>query len=215
MNKPLTTKKPHQKVANKSVIGSIKGGIRHPKANKRTGSQLDADKLLIERWALEGCNCQTIADRLAEVRPYKLSAVQIWQDLKKLRKQWVEETKTERGEAIARELKRLDRQEEELWGEWQRSKDNATTKTTETIIIKLNGKKKKLEVKASKQDAVRVTDKIEGRTAQAAYMKLIQDIGVARRDLLGLDPPKKTALTTPDGESPYEFLVKMDDKEMP
>ena len=170
------------------------------KAPKRTPVQLEADAAFIEHYAVMGKTVRQIAEilnkeRAKAVPPYSLSKSQVAQDLVNIRKEWHKEMNKDISEFIEAELKGLQRQEDELWLAWERSKKNAVTKTTETLPVTetVAGIEIKRMLKGKK------VVKTEGQTGQSAYMDLILRIREQRRSLLGLYQPKRTEITGADG----------------
>lgn len=161
------------------------------KKNKRTASQKEADAAFIEHYAVMGKTVRQMKDMLNVERakatpPYTLSHSQVDNDLKKIRAAWRKEAFQEISDYVKAEMKGLQRQEDELWEAWAKSKLDATTKTAETSgSDSKRGSKSKITV--------------EGRTGEATYMNLILQIREQRRSLLGLDQPKRTEITGADG----------------
>ena len=159
--------------------------------HKRTESQRAADDAWLEHWSCRGKTVRWLTDNLAKERDYTLSTTQIQNDLVKVRQLWRQSAIVERTAAVAKELAGLQAQEDELWKAWERSKQDAVTKTTEKNDIKV-GQTKVKGAKASKS-----TTRTEGQCGEAAYMKLILDIRDQRRKLLGIDAP---TTIRPDGK---------------
>lgn len=171
------------------------------KAPKRTTVQLEADAAFIEHYAVMGKTVRQIAallniERAKAVPPYSLSKSQIAQDLVNIRKEWHKEMTKDISEFIEAELKGLQRQEDELWLAWERSKRNAVTKTTETLPEK---RETVAGIEIKRKLKGKTVIKSEGQNGQAAYMDLIFKCREQRRSLLGLDQPKRTEITGADG----------------
>jgi len=171
------------------------------KRNKRTTMQLEADAAFVEHYAVMGKTVRQITEMLNAERakcdpPYQLSTSQVNQDLEKVRKEWHKEMTKDISEFVEAELKGLQRQEDELWLAWERSKKNAVTKTTETLPEKRDTVAG-IEIKRKLKGKTVI--KSEGQNGQAAYMDLIFKCREQRRSLLGLDQPKRTELTGADG----------------
>lgn len=188
-----------KKRADKQFIGER----HHKKANKRTTPQIAADLKFCEHWHVRGKTDAQLAEMLAKIRPYTLSRQQVNADLQKLRAMWEESAITKRGDAIARELAGLQAQEDELWEAWEKSKLAAKTRTVESS-------KEAGEKKSSKKE--RVTT--EEQCGEAQFQKLIADIRVQRRQLLGLDAPAKIQ-PVGDDWMPQEFIVGISASELP
>ena len=171
------------------------------KAPKRTGVQLEADAAFIEHYAVMGKTVRQIAEILNKERakatpPYSLSKSQVAQDLVNIRKEWHKEMTKDISEFVEAELKGLQRQEDELWLAWERSKKNAVTKTTETLPEK---RETVAGIEIKRKLKGKTVIKSEGQNGQAAYMDLIFKCREQRRSLLGLDQPKRTEITGADG----------------
>jgi hypothetical protein len=171
------------------------------KANKRTAAQLDADAVFIEHYAVMGKTEWQITALLNIERakcdpPYQLSRSQIKQDLTRIRAEWHKEMTKDISEFVEAELKGLQRQEDELWLAWERTKKNAVTKTTETLPEK---RETVAGIEIKRKLKGKTVIKSEGQNGQAAYMDLIFKCRDQRRSLLGLDQPKRTEITGADG----------------
>jgi hypothetical protein len=181
---------------------------RHPKAPKRSEAQKAADLEFFEHWHIRGKSERQLAKMIAEIRPYTLCRQQINQDLKKLRERWQESALVKRTDAIARELAGLDAQEDELWQAWEKSKHEAMTKTEESFTTAGKGKSKR----SKKINRQRITT--EAQCGEASFQKLIGDIQIQRRQLLGLDAPAKVQ-PVGDDWMPQEFLIGLTKTELP
>jgi hypothetical protein len=156
---------------------------------KRTQAERVADAVEIERWHLKGKSEREIVRLLAEIRPYTLSQKQINYDLQKIRKEWMSASVAKVSEAIARELRGLQIQEDELWEAWERSKAEKIRRSAHTS--------KSGEVAGqTKQSLVN-----ESQVGDPRFMALILEIRQQRRELLALDKikPQKLELTGQNG----------------
>lgn len=166
---------------------------------KRKPSQILKDSILIEKWALEGYNCREIAEKLNDIRPYSLSAVTVYQDLKKLMAQWKEETTISIDERVAQMLKRIDKRRKELEKAWKRSQ-----RAFESIT------------KKTSPDGLSITRVKEERDGQVAFINALSDLDRQERELLGLDKPTKTALTDITGTESFQpLVVNISNEDMP
>jgi hypothetical protein len=166
-------------------------GRGHRKRNK---AQVDADRLLVERWHLSGKTVPTIIELLASQRPYTLSESQVYADINRLRARWREEAIVERTTAMGEVLRGLRRQEEELWAAWERSKEGVTRTTLSKSV-----KPAKSEDGATATDREVKTGVKESSAGDATFMRLILDIQQERAKLLGLYAPVKQEHSGPNG----------------
>lgn len=160
------------------------------KAPKRSPAQMDADAVIIEKYSLEGYTLKEIAAKLAEIRPYKLSGQTIHVELKKLQEQWQEEAKASIDQHVARMLKELYKIKKELWKAWRRSQKDFESYTVKHGVEGISKERKR-----------------EQRDGQVAFVNSISDVNAQIRELLGLDKPKKTALTDAEGKESFQPLV--------
>ena len=144
---------------------------------------------------------------LAKIRPYTLSRQQVNFELQKLKKRWHESALEKRTVAVAKELAGLQAQEDELWEAWERSKKESQTTAVESFTTKAKGKANSKKVSKS-----RVTT--EQQVGDAQFQKLIADIRVQRRQLLGLDAPAKIQEVGEDW-TPQEFVIGVTESELP
>jgi hypothetical protein len=164
-------------------------GRGHRKRNK---AQVDADRLLVERWHLSGKTVPWIIVELAKMRSYTLSESQVYADINKLRSKWRQEALAERTTAMGEILRSLRRQEEELWEAWEKSKNGISKQTLsrETPAVK---KGKDAVAKETKSATT------ESSHGDSTYMRLILDIQQERARLLGLYAPIKQEVTGANG----------------
>lgn len=162
----------------------------HKNSPKRTPAQMDMDLVLIERLSLEGYTTREIAKELSSQRPYSLSHMQVHTDLKGLQEQWREEAKAAIDDRVAKMLKRLDKRRKELEKAWRRSQRMFESRTTRNTF-----------------EGTYTEWKREERDGQVAFQNALSDLDRQERELLGLDKPKKTALTDIDGKESFQPLV--------
>lgn len=165
-------------------------GRGHRKRNK---AQVDADRLLVERWHLSGKTVPTIIELLAGMRPYTLSESQVYADINRLRARWREEAIVERTTAMGEVLRSLRRQEEELWAAWERSKEGVTRTT-----LSKSARPAGTEGGSATEREVKTGVK-ESSAGDSTYMRLILDIQQERAKLLGLYAPVKQEHSGPNG----------------
>lgn len=142
----------------------------------------------IAKLTRRGYDLKLIAKELAKVRPYTLSYVTIFNDLKKIRAEWKANTLRDIGAIQEQELKGLDDQERECWAAWEKSK--------------LAAEKKKQRVRSGGAGTGQVAERSEEREEQCgdpSFQRLILDIREKRAKILGLNAPEKTELSGPNG----------------
>lgn len=142
----------------------------------------------IAKLTRRGYDLKLIAKELAKVRPYTLSYVTIFNDLKKIRAEWKANTLRDIGAIQEQELKGLDDQERECWAAWEKSK--------------LAAEKKKQRVRSGGAGTGQVAERSEEREEQCgdpSFQRLILDIREKRAKILGLNAPERTELSGPNG----------------
>jgi hypothetical protein len=142
------------------------------------------------------CRCYTQV-QLAERFGVALSTIE--NDLRIIRRRWIE--RQERGfeEAVATQLEKLDRLEREAWDAWDRSRQPKT----KTVMRQGDA--------GSKTGTKAITE----RDGNPRYLEQIQKCLAQRAKLLGLNAPTKIAPTDPTGNLAYgaaimHQLVEMD-----
>lgn len=149
--------------------------------NKRSATQKAADLAFFEHWHLRGKSERDLVVMIAKERPYSLCKATIHSDLNKSRKRWQEEAMTERSAAVAKELAKIEVQEDELWAAWERSKLDHQSKTVEDIVGAIAPELADFK-KPSKEKTT-----TEGQCGEPAYQRLLNELRDQRRKLLGLD----------------------------
>jgi len=162
---------------------------------KRTAVQVEADLLYIEKAHVqEGKTLRTIAKELSATRPYSITFSQISRDLTKLSKQWQKEYAEIVNTEKSRALKELEVLREEAMAAWHRSKTDSTrinrSKTRDARTVTGEG------APASREEDSVVK---QSRDGDVRYIETLLKIMTARRELLGLDAPKKMELSGPGG----------------
>lgn len=123
---------------------------------------------------------------------------QVTRDLKTLRQRWQEQAADQTGRWIAQELARLAALEAEAWAAWQRSRQNAVKEIEETT-----------------EDGFRQRKETTGQAGDPRFLDQVQKCVQQRRDLLGLDAPKRTELSGPgSGPIPVASVSEMDDEQL-
>jgi len=107
----------------------------------------------------------------------------ISRDLKALREEWRAKAQEHTDVWIAEELARLAAVEAEAWAAWKRSTLDRQSLTRETGAV----------------GGTKTIERTEGQAGDSAILGKILDCIKQRRELLGLDQPKRTELSGPGG----------------
>jgi len=134
----------------------------------RTSIQIENDRVFIAEKYLQGWTQQKIADHL-EIPQQCVS-----DELKTIRKRWLESSIRDFDEAKSRELARIDLLEKEAWEAWEKSKLPKTTKTHK-------------RGQTPKGDINEITDKVEEREGNKAFLDVIDRCILRRCTILGID----------------------------
>lgn len=110
-----------------------------------------------------------------------VSTRQIKRDLKIIRQRWQETQVANVGTRCAREIAKIDLVEREAWDAWDKSKQDAETRTERIRKGKASGP----------GNSVEVSIRTEGQAGDATYLKTVLDCIERRCKLLGLDAPEK------------------------
>ncbi len=199
---------------------------RHENAPKRSAAEIEAHRAAIELLHLKRhLTQQQIADRLG------ISRNMVKYDLEAMKQQWEAKRTALRDQHIAEEVRRIDLMESEYWEAWERSREDAVTLTTETLLREKTGDldppddvdRETLEsdeieqaMSAASKTVLKQIEKRTGQVGAPAYMAGVQWASESRRKLLGLDAPTKIAPTSPDGQSvaPVIFSLHIDRREV-
>lgn len=143
-------------------------------APKRTKFERERDLLEISRLYLQGITQAEIGQRLGVSQP------QISYDLRVLRNRWLQSSIVNIDEAKARELARVDHLEREYWDAWEKSKNPVKTRGSKKV------------------DGEQVESTIQGETGTGdpRYLTGVQWCINKRCEVLGLDAPSKTDVTS-------------------
>lgn len=189
---------------------------------KRTAAQRAADLVIVERETLRGTTQSQLVELLAKQRPYKLSRQMIGYDQKDLERRWVTSATNNIVAARSKSIAALEEQRRELWAAWEKSKADATSRTTERPALApaekpAKGKKKGEQSDVERDGKERVT--VEQQCGDPAYMRLILDIEKRIADLRGLDAPVRQDFTSagqplPSG-SPTQIVIYLPQKVVP
>lgn len=154
---------------------------------KATGRAKQRQLILAERRQqaarlyMQGLSYEQIGDRLG------VHKSQISRDLAKVRQEWRESADRATGEWVAQELARLEAIEAEAWAAWKRSTQDRQTVTKET------------GPRGGAMVTVKTTTRTDGQAGDAALLAKVLDCVKQRREMLGLDVPKRTEVSGPDG----------------
>ena len=143
-------------------------------APKRTKFEREKDLLAISSMYLQGITQAEIGQRLGVSQP------QISYDLRVLRKRWLQSSIVNINEVKAKELARVDHLEREYWEAWEKSKSPIKTKGQK----KVDG------------EVVESTVQGETGTGDPRYLSGVQWCINKRCEVLGLDAPSKTDITS-------------------
>jgi hypothetical protein len=163
-------------------------------AKKRTKTSRESALLDVARLDRRGYTTRKIAPLLG------VSHVQVAYDLKVLRERYQSLTAEERKAAVAE--KRLQYREirEELWQEWERSKNDAERSVKERRA-KTGKAPKKGQATVEDAEHLKVVMTTEGRLADANYLGKVLHVHELECRLDGLNAPTKREPTSPDGEA--------------
>ena len=163
-------------------------------AHRRTVNQIRADRILLTDFMVRGMTLEQMADKLAEVRGYRLHFSTINREVRCITDEYKKRNDDLLDRHRQRQLMRLDAQEQEAWRAWEKSKEDAITKQGERITGQpgqngANGGREKSLVRQS------------GRVGNAEFLRVMLSIAERRCKLLGLDAPAKSMLMNPDGSA--------------
>ena len=158
------------------------------KHHKRSPTQRKRDRALISKMYLQGKTQYQIKDYLdarvddpnEEDVDYQISRQQIWKDLDIIRQQWRKEMIRDFDTLKSKELKRLDKVEDEAWQAYERSMSRSRR------VRKRGGegghpKEKEMDVELTTQD----------RDGDAKWLDVILKCVSKRCEILGLDEPQR------------------------
>lgn len=177
-------------------------------ANKRSQAQREHDRTEIASLYLQGKTFQQIADAL------QLSKSQIFYDLNIVRQRWRDDAVLSIDLHKARELARIDLIESETWRAWDESKKPRTVHTEQSDVEPSEGMQssdgeqpgtdaENASGTKPKPVLIKVIDRMESRAGDPRFLQVALDCVKQRRELLGLDMPRKIAPVNPAGDQPY------------
>jgi hypothetical protein len=154
------------------------GALKPDTANKRTKEQILEDRVKVAEMFVQSYSLRQIADEVCKDRPYKLSHVQICQDIKAVVAQWKIDTSAFIDERMESDLMKLEKIENEAWLAWERSKGKRITKTQSQ----------------TGGETTRVI-KEEALVGDPKFLEVIRQVLQDRANLLGYMAPKKVDTT--------------------
>jgi hypothetical protein len=164
-------------------------GNKH--AARRSVNQIRADRILLTDLMVRGMTLEQMADKLAEVRGYRLHFSTINREVRFITDDYKKRNDDLLDRHRQRQLMRLDAQEQEAWRAWEKSKEDAITKQGERSTGQgqngANGGREKSLVRQA------------GRVGNAEFLRVMLAIAERRCKLLGLDAPNRNVLMNPDG----------------
>jgi hypothetical protein len=162
----------------------------------RSPDQIRNDRAEIAHLYLQGWTQAQIGAKLG------LSRQQIGYDLDAVRHEWLQSSLVDFNQKKAEELARIDAVEREYWIAWQESKRERQTSSTE-------------QIKDPRGDKIKAGIRKVEQTGDPRYLEGVRWCIAKRCEVLGLNAPQKIAPTTPDGQRPYQLVVKeMTDDEL-
>ena len=141
-----------------------------------------------------GMTLEQMADKLAEVRGYRLHFSTINREVRLITDEYKKRNDDLLDRHRQRQLMRLDAQEQEAWRAWEKSKEDAITKQGERI----SGQAGQNGAAAAREKSL---VKQSGRVGNAEFLRVMLSIAERRCKLLGLDAPAKNVLMNPDGSA--------------
>lgn len=162
----------------------------------RSPDQIRNDRAEIARLYLQGSTQAQIGAKLG------LSRQQIGYDLDVVRQEWLQSSLVDFNQKKAEELARIDIREREYWAAWQQSKHERQTSSIE-------------QVKDPRGDKLKAGTRNVAQTGDPRYLEGVRWCIAKRCEVLGLNAPQKIAPTMPDGQRPYQLVVKeMSDEDL-
>jgi hypothetical protein len=120
----------------------------------------------------------------------------ISRDIKAVKDEWKASAVRAFDEAVGVELAKLDEVEKEAWAAWERSKADRTSSRTNRRT-------------AGERQTDEAEQKTEKRDGEARWLEVVLGCVERRCKLLGLNAPTKIAPTTPQGDQPVWFEVRL------
>jgi predicted transcriptional regulator len=162
---------------------------------KRTKEQRDKDRAEVAKLYLRGVGQYDIADQLG------VNQSTVSRDLKALQKQWQESALVDIDEMKARELAKIDELERTYWDAWVRSCEDAEVE-------------RQKKAGTVEEPRLEVTKEKRGQTGDPRFLSGVKDCINMRREIFGIDAPKKNELTGKDGTPIKVLLGALPDEEL-
>lgn len=159
------------------------------RAPKRGKMQIQIDRALTTDMLLQGYTHQQIADAIYEKTGTKLTRKTITNDIRIIRKQWMERQQDQYGFLVNRELSRMDMVEGEAWKAWKASCAPLEQKTIEEISKEVDG-----DLELVVERVVTMTRDNGLGVGDPRFLNTVMEIQKERRRLLGLYAPSKLGL---------------------
>ena len=151
---------------------------------KRNETELLLDRVVITDMLLRNSSLRQIAEKLNEnnVGRYTVTFQQVWYDVKKLQKEWYQESQDLIEQGIVREIKKLDKIEAECWDAWEKSKRGKRSTIMEGGFVDAEGKETAGSI---------VNRKLDSSSGDVRFLVMIERCIVRRSELLGVMFPSK------------------------
>jgi len=140
---------------------------------------------------------------------FGVSQAQISYDIRTLKRRWQTAAIQNIEDAVSERIQELYAVMEEAWVGWETSlqpKEREIKQKAETAGsvndaggADAKGKRTRMQVSSTKVDS----------SGNPAYLNIVLSCISQIRELRGLDKPTKTALTTPDGDNPYNPIIRL------
>ena len=134
---------------------------------------IEARRLMIAKWMLEGVTSQTELRKRAGVSPPVIN-----RDVKAIRQEWRQDMVEMFDHAKEEQLKRIDKVEEQAWKAWNRS-------------CKLEQKIKRVKTATGKVRLLLDGEPEPTESGEPKFLVIVRNCCEDRRKLLGLDEPEK------------------------
>jgi hypothetical protein len=139
---------------------------------KRTKDERERDLAEVAKHYLRGMVQIEIVKKLCEGKPYTLSLNTLRNDLKELRRRWIESSMIDFNEARSNELAKLDHLENTYWDAWEESRRHRET----SMHAQEQGRDAKLKTSLRREQQV----------GDPRFLDGVMRCGVERRKILGL-----------------------------
>jgi hypothetical protein len=167
--------------------------------HQRTPVQKEYDLRDIIAMKLKKFTAMETMEFINRTRPYKITIRTIYREIRRARDEWRKERMYLLSDHRDEELAAINAIEKEAWEAYKRS----TTDRITTV-----GVTEKSDGTGKIKDPKKITIKTEKQHGDAYLLKIIHDCSVARRNLMGLDEPKKASIENAAGK-PFMIEGKM------